>query len=58
MPAPLQLVAHLTPATYAVSLMRGAWHGDSWLSHTGDFLGLAIIATVCTTLAIKWFRWD
>jgi ABC-2 type transport system permease protein len=58
MPAVLRLIAHLTPATYAVSLMRGAWHHDSLLSHTGDLVGLAIIAAVGTLLAIKWFRWE
>ena len=36
----LQLVAHVTPASYAVSLMRGAWYGDSWLHHGGDLLAL------------------
>jgi ABC-2 type transport system permease protein len=58
MPGPLQLIAHVTPATYAVSLMRAAWRHESWLSHTGDLLGLAIIAAVCTALAVKWFRWE
>jgi ABC-2 type transport system permease protein len=58
MPALLQLVARMTPASYAVSLMRGAWRGDSWLTHTGDLLGLAIIAAVCTALAVKVFRWE
>jgi ABC-2 type transport system permease protein len=58
MPGPMQFVAWLTPASYAVSLMRGAWQGDSWLSHGGDLLGLAVIAAVCTGLAIRWFRWE
>ena len=58
MPIILQLIAHVTPGTYAVSLMRGAWHHDSVLSHTGDLLGLGIIAAVCTVLAIKVFRWE
>jgi ABC-2 type transport system permease protein len=58
MPGLLQLIARLTPASYAVSLMRGAWQGDSWLSHGGDLLGLAVIAAVCTGLAIRWFRWE
>ena len=58
MPALLQLVARMTPASYAVSLMRGAWRGDSWLTHTGDLLGLAIIAAVCTAVAVKVFRWE
>jgi ABC-type multidrug transport system permease subunit len=58
MPGPLQVVAHLTPASYAVSLMRGAWHGDSWLQHGADLAGLAIIFVVCTALAVRWFRWE
>jgi len=58
MPGLLRLVAHLTPASYAVSLMRGAWHGDSWLSHGGDLLGLAAIFAVCTAVAARVFRWE
>jgi ABC-2 type transport system permease protein len=58
MPLVLRLVARLTPATYAVSLMRAAWRHESLLSHTGDLLGLAIIGAVCTVLAIKVFRWE
>ena len=58
MPALLQLIARLTPASYAVSLMRGAWNGDAWLSHAGDFAGLAAFAVVCTMLSIRWFRWE
>ena len=58
MSAPLRLLARLTPATYAVSLMRGAWHGDPWAAHLGDFAGLAVIFAVCTLLAARWFRWE
>jgi ABC-2 type transport system permease protein len=58
MPIPLQLIAHVTPGTYAVSLMRGAWRNESLLSHGGDLLGLAIIAVVCSAVAIKVFRWE
>ena len=58
LPGLLQVVARMTPASYAVSLMRGAWYGDSWLDHGADFAGLAIIFAVCTTLAIRWFRWE
>jgi ABC-2 type transport system permease protein len=54
----MRLVAHLTPASYAVSLMRGAWYGDSWLQHGGDFAGLAIIFSICTALAVRVFRWE
>jgi ABC-2 type transport system permease protein len=58
MPGLLQLVAHLTPARYAVSLMRGAWAGDSWMAHAGDLIGLAVIFAVCTALSARWFRWE
>jgi ABC-2 type transport system permease protein len=58
MPGLLQLFAHLTPASYAVSLMRGAWRGDSWLTHGGDLFGLAAIFAVCTAVAVGLFRWE
>jgi ABC-2 type transport system permease protein len=58
MPGVLQVVAHLTPATYAVNLMRGAWHGDSFLAHGTDFLGLGLIFAACTLLAVRIFRWE
>jgi len=58
MPGLLRLLAHLSPATYAVSLMRGAWHHDSWLSHGGDLLGLAVISAVSAILAVRLFRWE
>ena len=58
MSAPMEFLAYLTPASYAVSLMRGAWRGDAWLSHSGDLLGLAIFAAVFTALSVRWFRWE
>ena len=58
MPAILEFTARLTPASYAVSLMRGAWHGDPWVQHAGDLAGLAIVFAVCTALAVRWFRWE
>jgi len=58
LPGLLQVAARLTPASYAVNLMRGAWHGDSWLAHGSDFAGLAVIFAVCTLLAIRLFRWE
>jgi ABC-2 type transport system permease protein len=58
MPGLLQVIARVTPASYAVSLMRGAWSGASWLNHAGDLAGLAVIFGVCTLLAVRWFRWE
>jgi ABC-2 type transport system permease protein len=54
----MQLIARLLPASYAVSLMRGAWKGESWVLHTGDLIALAIIGAVCTAIAVKVFRWE
>ena len=58
MPGVLQALAHVTPVSYAVSLMRGAWHGDSWLQHGTDLAALAIIFAVCTAIATRVFRWE
>lgn len=58
MPGVLQAVARITPASYAVSLMRGAWHGDPWIQHWPDLAGLAVIFTVCTVLSVRVFRWE
>jgi ABC-2 type transport system permease protein len=54
----MQLIARLLPASYAVSLMRGAWKGESWVLHTGDLIALEIIGAVCTAIAVKVFRWE
>lgn len=58
MPGLLQLLARATPASYAVSLMRGAWAGDPWIAHSGDLVGLAAFFIVCTLLASRAFRWE
>jgi ABC-2 type transport system permease protein len=58
MPGVLQALAYVTPVRYAVSLMRGAWNGDSWLQHGTDLAGLAIILAVCTAIAARVFRWE
>jgi ABC-2 type transport system permease protein len=58
LPMPLQWLAHLSPATYAVSLMRGAWQHDTWLSHAPDLIGLAALSAVLAALASRVFRWQ
>ena len=58
MPGILQFFAHLTPVTYAVSLMRGAWHGDAWAAHLDDIGALAAIFAACTFFAVRRFRWE
>jgi ABC-2 type transport system permease protein len=54
----LRLVAQALPLTYAVSLLRGIWHGHAWSAHLADVAVLAIVFAVCTSLTAKVFRWE
>lgn len=58
LPPVLQAVARALPFTYAVSLMRGIWHGESWYRHIGDVAVLALVFVVGTALSAKVFRWE
>ncbi len=58
MPRALQVVAHLLPLTYAVSLLEGIWKGETWRAHAGDVAALVIIFAICTALCAKVFRWE
>ena len=58
LPGILQFAAHLTPATYAVNLMRGAWQGHSIFQHGMDLLALGLIFAGCTLVAVRVFRWE
>jgi ABC-2 type transport system permease protein len=58
MPASLQAVAKVLPLTYAVSLLRGIWRGDSWGMHTTDVIALVIVFVVCVVISSRVFRWQ
>ena len=58
LPATLRVMARLIPLTYAVSLLRGIWKGDSWSAHTADIVALIVVFALCTALASKVFRWE
>jgi len=58
LPPALQTVARMLPLTYAVSLLKGIWVGDSWSAHLGDVAALVIIFAVFTALSAKLFRWE
>lgn len=53
-----QTVARALPLTYAVSLLRGIWHGAGWSAHAGDVAVLALMAVVFTALSARLFRWE
>jgi len=56
LPPLLRAVARVTPFTYAVSLLRGVWHGDGWFGHLGDVAILTLMFLGCTVLSAKVFR--
>lgn len=58
MPPALQVVAHVLPLTYAVSLLEGIGKGEAWSSHMADVMALVVVFTVCTVLSAKVFRWE
>jgi len=58
LPPAAQLVARALPLTYAVSLQRGIWRGESWASHAGEVLVLALVFGACVGLSARVFRWE
>ena len=58
LPPTLRAVARALPLTYAVSLMRGTWRGESWGAHALDVAALTLLIAVCTALSARVFRWE
>ena len=58
LPPALQVLARMLPLTYAVSLLRGVWHGEGWLAHAGDAGVLALVFLACIILSTRLFRWE
>jgi ABC-2 type transport system permease protein len=58
LPPMLQTIARIFPTTYAVSLLRGIWHGEGWYRHLGDVALLTVTFVVSTMAAAKVFRWE
>lgn len=58
LPPVLQMVSRLLPLTYAVSLLRGIWHNEGWVAHTGDVGMLLLLMMACVALSSKVFRWE
>jgi ABC-2 type transport system permease protein len=57
-PPAVQAVARLLPFTYAVSLLRGIWHGEGWFRHAGDVAVLTLMFVVSIAVSAKVFRWE
>jgi ABC-2 type transport system permease protein len=58
LPPVLRGIGRVLPLTYAVSLLRGVWHGEGWARHASDVAMLVLISAVCTLASAKVFRWE
>jgi ABC-2 type transport system permease protein len=58
LPPALQVVARVLPFTYAVSLLRGIWHGEGWSTHVADVGMLTLMFVVCVAVSARVFRWE
>jgi ABC-2 type transport system permease protein len=58
LPPIARTVARALPFTYAVSLLRGIWHGESWSSHVGDVMVLILMLLAFLAVSAKVFRWE
>ena len=58
LPPMLQSIARALPLTYAVSLLRGIWHGEGWFGHVGDAAVLTLMFLAFTAASSRVFRWE
>jgi len=58
LPPMLEAAARALPLTYAVSLLRGIWHGEGWSTHVGDVMVLSVMFLAFTALSARVFRWE
>jgi len=58
LPPILRVVARALPFTYAVSLLRGIWHGEGWFAHVDAVAVLTLLFVVCTAVSARVFRWE
>ncbi len=58
LPPMLEASARALPLTYAVSLLRGIWHGEGWSTHVSDVTVLSVMFLAFTAVSAKVFRWE
>jgi len=58
LPVLLRTLARALPLTYAVSLLRGIWHGEGWYRHLDDVAVLTVMLLVLTAVSTRVFRWE
>ena len=58
LPAAAAAIARVSPFTWAVTLLRGVWHGEGWLAHLDAVLVLTLFFVVLTAVSSRVFRWE
>lgn len=58
MPGWMVSLSRVFPLTYAVSLLRGIWAGESFASHLSDVGALVIVFVVSVAVSSRVFRWE
>jgi ABC-2 type transport system permease protein len=58
LPRPWAQIGAVLPLTHAVSLLRGAWAGASWLAMLPHLGVLALTIALCLVLTSRVFRWE
>ena len=58
LPPLVQSAANVLPFTYVVSLLRGIWQGNGWITHGGDVAALALMFVVFSAVSARVFRWE
>src|SRR5690606_5125285 len=58
LPPLVQGAANVLPFTYVVSLLRGIWQGNGWITHGGDVAALAMMFVLFSAVSARVFRWE
>jgi ABC-2 type transport system permease protein len=58
LPPALRAMARALPLTYAVSLLRGIWHGEGWFAHLPDVAMLTVLCLIFSAASSRVFRWE
>lgn len=57
-PKGLQMVADIMPLGIGIDLMKAASMGSDMSGRLVNIIVLAVMAAVCSTVAVKTFKWE
>ena len=58
MPGWMQKIVNILPLTQGIRILKNAALGLPAGNVTGAVLVMLLIAAVCTTIAVRFFRWE